>query len=151
MAPKSTKIRLMYEQFLKAHAEAHPLVQRQNQLKSAQKLWNSVKDDQEKYDETMRDFKIKASQQKSKSYESWANLFKKPRGKDTNSTPTTSSATVTPTTSTATSAAVTPTTSVPASAVPTLTSAAVTTSAVASTSKAPNGNEVIFIRSQIVS
>ena len=129
----------MYEQFLKAHAEAHPLVQRQNQLKSAQKLWNSVKDDQEKYDETMRDFKIKASQQKSKSYESWANLFKKPRGKDTNSTPTTSSATVTPTTSTATSAAVTPTTSVPASAIPTLTSAAVTTSAVASTSNAPNG------------
>ena len=119
MAPKSdkTKIRLMYERFLKAHAEAHPLVQRQNQLKSAQKLWNLVKDDQEKYDQTMRDFKLKASQQKSKSYESWANLFKKPRGKDTNSTPTTSSATsatVTPTTSTATSAAVTPTTSVPA-------------------------------------
>ena len=86
MAPKSdkTKIRSMYELFLKAHAEAHPLVQRQNQLKSAQKLWNSVKDDQEKYDETMRDFKIKASQQKSKSYESWANLFKKPKGKDTN-------------------------------------------------------------------
>ena len=124
----------MYERFLKAHADAHPLVQRQNQLRNAQKLWNSVKNDQEKYDQTMRDLKVKASQQKSKSYESWAKLFKKPR--ETNST-TTSVATPT------TSAAATPSTSAtPTTAAATTSVEAVpTSSSLASTSKASNEND----------
>ena len=138
MKGDKTEIRLMYERFLKAHADAHPLVQRQNQLRNAQKLWNSVKNDQEKYDQTMRDLKVKASQQKSKSFESWANLFKKPR--ETNST-TTSAAT--PSTSAAatpsTSAAATPTSSV--ATTPTSVAAEAVPTSSASTSKASNEND----------
>ena len=68
---------LMYERFLKAYAEAYPDYLRQTQFKNAQKLWNEVKNDHEKHDEMILDFKKKAKEKEGKSLGKWANWFKK--------------------------------------------------------------------------
>ena len=67
-----------YERFLKAYAEANPLLSKPIQQKNAKKLWCEIKDDSEKYDEMMRNFKLKETQSKAKSLEKWANFWSKP-------------------------------------------------------------------------
>ena len=74
---------LMYERFLKAYAEAYPDYLRQTQFKNAQKLWNEVKNDSEKHDEMILDFKKKAKEKEGKQLGKWANWFKKSTAKTT--------------------------------------------------------------------
>ena len=74
---------LMYEHFLKAYAEAYPDLLRQTQFKNAQKLWNEVKNDREKHDEMILDFKKKAKEKEGKSLGKWANWFKNSSAKTT--------------------------------------------------------------------
>ena len=70
-----------YDRFLKAYADAHPLLSKPTQQKNAKKLWLEVKDDSEKYDEMLRNFKSKEKKIKAKSLENWANFWSKPAAK----------------------------------------------------------------------
>ena len=62
-----------YERFLKAYADANPLLSKPIQQKNAKKLWCEVKEDPEKYDSMLNDFKIKQAQGKGNMMSKWAN------------------------------------------------------------------------------
>ena len=126
MGPKIEKSEkeLMYERFLKAYAEAYPDIQRQSQFKNAQKLWGEVKNDPEKHDEMIRDFKKKAKEKEGKQLGKWANWFKKSAAKTT--APTTAETVTAPSVAAATT-----------STAPTASTSATTTTSTAGTSTAP--------------
>ena len=65
-----------YERFLKAYADANPLLSKPIQQKNAKKLWCEVKEDAEKYDSMLNDFKIKQAQGKGNMMSKWANWSK---------------------------------------------------------------------------
>ena len=65
-----------YERFLKAYADANPLLSKPIQQKNAKKLWCEVKEDSEKYDSMLNDFKIKQAQGKGNMMSKWANWSK---------------------------------------------------------------------------
>ena len=78
MGPKTDKTEK--ELMLKVYAEAYPDYLRQTQFKNAQKLWNEVKNDREKHDAMVLEFKKKAKEKEGKQLGKWANWFKKPKG-----------------------------------------------------------------------
>ena len=67
---------IKYERFLKAYADAYPLLSKPIQQKNAKKLWCEVKEDPEKYDSILNDFKIKQAQGKGNMMSKWANWSK---------------------------------------------------------------------------
>ena len=67
---------IRYERFLKAYADAYPLLSKPIQQKNAKKLWCEVKEDSEKYDSMLNDFKIKQAQGKGNMMSKWANWSK---------------------------------------------------------------------------
>ena len=111
-----TEKELMYQRFLKAYAEAYPDYLRQTQFKNAQKLWNEVKNDPEKHDEMIRDFKKKAKEKEGRQLGKWANWFKKSTGKTTTAAMTTATTTAPMAPTAATMSTATATTSTLASA-----------------------------------
>lgn len=60
-----------YKAFVEAHAKANPSLKKETQLETAQKLWNEVKNDQEKYSQMMIEFRSKAANLKSKLLNFW--------------------------------------------------------------------------------
>ena len=67
-----------YTDFAHAYKKTHPDLQKSVQVDKAQKLWNDVKNDSKKYEETLLDLQKKMQRRESKQLSFWSNLKSQP-------------------------------------------------------------------------
>ena len=62
---------LKYKSFVDEYSKAYPLLLKSTQYSNAQKLWKQIKDDEEKHDQMIVEFRAKAAKSRGNKLEGW--------------------------------------------------------------------------------
>ena len=80
MSKRKTDIQLKLEHFIRSYAAAYPSLSKPEQQRRAKKIWCEVKEDPEKYNQMLTDFKIKEKQSRGTLLQKWSNWSKPVHG-----------------------------------------------------------------------